>query len=87
MGLAIWLYLIVASAFAEDLGAAYSRALPFGRFVLFGAALQHWLLVERGTRRMLLIVLGAVIAFVALDTLLQFATGQDVFGRPTRPSA
>ena len=58
VGLAIWLYLIVVSALAEDPGAAYSRALPFGRFVLFGAALQHWLLVERRTRRMLLIVLA-----------------------------
>jgi O-antigen ligase len=81
VGLAIWLYLILASALAEDPAAAYSRALPFGRFVLFGAALQHWLLVERRTRHTLLVVLGAVLAFVALDTLLQFATGQDVFGQ------
>jgi O-antigen ligase len=80
VGLALWLYLIGASAFANDVGAAYSRALPFGRFVLFGAALQHWLLGERATRQTLLLVLGAVIAFVMLDTLLQFATGQDIFG-------
>jgi O-antigen ligase len=80
VGLALWLYLIGASAFANDVGAAYSRALPFGRFVLFGAALQHWLLSQRTTRQILLAVLGAVIAFVALDTLLQFATGQDIFG-------
>jgi O-antigen ligase len=81
VGLAIWLYLILASALAADPAAAYSRALPFGRFVLFGAALQQWLLVERGTRQILLMVLGGVIAFVALDTLLQFVTGADVFGR------
>ena len=79
-GLVLWLYLIAASAFANDVAAAYSRALPFGRFVLFGAALQHWLLVEPATRRTLLLVLGAVIAFVALDTLLQFATGRDILG-------
>jgi O-antigen ligase len=70
----------VASAFATDSAGAYSRALPFGRFILFGAALQHWLLVEPKTRRTLLLVLGAVLAFVALDTLLQFATGRDLFG-------
>ena len=80
VGLAIWLYLILASAFAADAAGAYSRALPFGRFVLFGAALQHWLLVERRTRRALLIALGAVIAFVLLDSLLQFATGHDILG-------
>ena len=81
VGLAIWAYLIPASALAEDPAAAYSRALPFGRFVLFGAALQHWLLLERRTRQTLLVVLGAVLAFVAFDALLQFATGQDVFGQ------
>jgi O-antigen ligase len=81
VGLAIWLYLVLVSALAADPAAAYSRALPFGRFVLFGAALQQWLLVERGTRRTLLIVLGAVVAFVVLDTLVQFATGADLFGR------
>jgi hypothetical protein len=63
VGLALWLYLVVVSAFANDVGGAYSRALPFGRFVLFGAALQHWLLVERATRRSLLLVLGGVLAF------------------------
>ncbi len=81
VGLAIWLYLILASAFAQDVAGAYSRALPFGRFVLFGAALQHWLLVDPRTRRALLIVLGAAIAFVLLDCLLQYATGRDILGR------
>ncbi len=80
-GLAVWLYLILASALAEDAAGAYSRALPFGRFILFGAALQHWLLVERGPRQAMLIALGAVIAFVVLDSLLQFATGQDILGQ------
>jgi O-antigen ligase len=80
IGLALWLYLVGASAFATDTAAAYSRALPFGRFILFGAALQHWLLVEPKTRRTLLLVLGAVLVFVALDTLLQFATGRDLLG-------
>jgi O-antigen ligase len=80
VGLALWLYLIAASALANDVEAAYSRALPFGRFVLFGAALQHWLLVEPATRRTLLLVLGGVVAFVCFDTLLQFATGRDLFG-------
>jgi O-antigen ligase len=80
-GLATWLYLILASGLAEDAAGAYSRALPFGRFVLFGAALQHWLLVERGPRQAMLIALGAVIAFVLLDCLLQFATGRDILGQ------
>ncbi len=80
VGLAIWLYLILASAFAADAAGAYSRALPFGRFVLFGAALQHWLLAEGRTRRALLTALGAVLAFVLLDSLLQFAIGRDIFG-------
>ena len=79
-GLAIWLYLVLASALAADATGAYSRALPFGRFVLFGAALQHWLLLERGTRRAMLIALGSVIAFVVIDSLFQYAHGRDILG-------
>jgi O-antigen ligase len=81
VGLVVWLYLVLVSALAADAAGAYSRSLPFGRFVLFGAALQHWLLVERGTRRAMLIALGAVIAFVALDSLLQFVRGEDLLGQ------
>jgi len=81
LGLGVWAYLIGVSLLAPEPEAALSRALPFGRFVLFAAALQHWLLGERGTQRALLAVLAAVVAFVALDTLLQFATGTDLLGR------
>jgi O-antigen ligase len=80
VALALWLYLALVSGFAADPGAAYSRALPFGRFVVFAAALQYWLLIEGATRRLLLWVLALVLAFVVLDSLLQFATGRDVLG-------
>jgi O-antigen ligase len=80
-GLAIWLYLVLVSGLAADAAGAYSRAMPFGRFVLFGAALQHWLLVERGTRRAMLIALAAVISVVVLDSLFQYVHGQDILGR------
>lgn len=81
-GLLIWAYLIAISAFvAEESWLSYERALPFGRFVVFAAALQHWLLVEPRVRRGFLWCLAGVVAFVAIDTLIQYAFGRDLLGR------
>lgn len=80
LALGLWLYLILTSPLSNDPGAALDRALPFVRFIVFAAALQHWLLPDPLVLRRFLQVLGAVVAFVALDSLFQFATGSDVFG-------
>lgn len=82
LALAIWVFLTLASPLSDDPGATLGRALPFVRFVLFAAALQHWLLPDPGVRRHFLLALGGVIAFVVLDSVLQFATGSDLFGLP-----
>jgi O-antigen ligase len=79
-GLGFWLYLLGQSAFAVEPGDAYGRALPFCRFVLFAAALQHWLLAEERQRWRFLISLALAVGFVALDCLYQYATGADLFG-------
>lgn len=82
LALGLWLYLILISPLSNDPGAALDRALPFVRFIVFAAALQHWLLIDPAVQRRFLQVLGAVVAFVVLDSLFQFATGFDVFGHP-----
>lgn len=79
--LVFWVYLLLMSAFAISPEDSFSRALPFLRFVLFAAALQHWLLVERAAVRTFLTVLAAAVGFVLLDCLYQYATGVDVFGK------
>ncbi|MDX1541552.1 MAG: hypothetical protein R3349_09135, partial [Geminicoccaceae bacterium] len=46
-GLLVWIYLMLNAAYvAGDVEAAISRAAPFGRFIVFAAALQFWLFVE-----------------------------------------
>ncbi len=79
--LIFWAYLLAASLLALDPDESFSRALPFLRFVLFAAALQHWLLVERAAVRTFLSTLAIAVGFVLLDCLYQYATGADIFGK------
>ena len=83
-GLVVWIYLMInAGLVADNTVAANTRAQPFGRFIVFGAALQFWLFLKAPVRRGFLIVLGVVIAFVVIDCLIQFFAGEDLFGRPS----
>lgn len=79
--LVFWGYLLLASAIAISPEDSYSRALPFLRFFLFAAALQHWLLVDETTRRRFLTSLALTVGFVLLDCLYQYVTGADIIGR------
>lgn len=80
VALVLWLYLVAASAFALDPGNAFGRAVPWVRYVLFAAAVQHWVLADRQRRHLMVWTAGIVLAFVAADTMVQFAFGVDVFG-------
>ncbi|NJO37630.1 MAG: O-antigen ligase family protein [Rhizobiales bacterium] len=79
--LVFWGYLLAISAVAISPEDSYGRALPFLRFVLFAAALQHWLLVDRVTLRRFLLSLALTVGFVLLDCLYQYVTGVDLIGR------
>ena len=82
VGFYVWLYLVLASFAAADMGAALGRAAPWVRFLVFAAALQHWILADDVWRKRLLVCTGAVLAFVAADTFFQFFFSYDVFGIP-----
>lgn len=81
VALVIWAYLIVISPFGLNANNSFERSLPLGRFVIFAAALQHWLLIDRVTQKRFFIGLAAVVGFVVIDTLIQFWTGRDLFGK------
>ncbi len=76
-----WLYLLLVSGLALSPPDSFSRAVPFIRFVLFAAALQHWLLIDRQHVRMLLTSLAVVVGFVAFDCLYQYVVGRDLFDK------
>ncbi|HEX6144488.1 MAG TPA: O-antigen ligase family protein [Geminicoccaceae bacterium] len=83
VGLTVWIWLMLGAWYvAADTTAANSRAAPFGRFVVFAAALQFWLFDDPVVRRTFLRVLGLVLAFVVLDCLVQYLSGEDLLGRP-----
>ena len=81
MALAFWAYLQWVSLFALSPEDSFGRALPFIRFLLFAAALQHWLLTEPRAVRIFLKSLACVVAFVLIDCLYQYQFGQDIFGK------
>lgn len=55
------------------------------RFIVFTAALQCWVLAPARARAWFLTGLLATTAYVAAQTLLQFATGHNLFGTPRAP--
>ena len=55
------------------------------RFLLFTAALQHQVLAAARARSWFLASLNLATAYVAAQTLLQFATGHNLFGAPRAP--
>ncbi|MGI9492197.1 MAG: hypothetical protein ACR2QF_07350, partial [Geminicoccaceae bacterium] len=73
--LVFWGYLLAISVFAIEPEDSFGRALPFIRFVLFAAALQHWLLTDRQRIKTFLTALAIAVGFVILDCLYQYVVG------------
>jgi O-antigen ligase len=80
--LGVWAYLLLRGLMPDAGEGALARALLWIRFIVFAAALQHWVLAAADVRRRFLAALGLVAAFVILDCLVQFATGASLFGTP-----
>ena len=79
----LWLYMLARSAFADMPHEALRRSAPFVRYFVFAAALSAWVMLHEKMRRAFLISLGATLAFIMADGLLQWVTGTDLFGRIT----
>jgi O-antigen ligase len=59
-----------------------AEAVAVGRFLIFAAALEYWVLHDSAVRRWLLGVVVAVAVWIAGQCLLQLATGYNLFGEP-----
>ena len=77
-----WGWLMVCSLPPLAAGGWFSfgEAVATGRFLLLVAALEFWLLRSPESRKWLMRVLTACAAYIAAQTLLQFATGRDLQG-------
>jgi O-antigen ligase len=84
-----WGWLVICSLPIPPLGPGGQHSLIEGvavlRFLIFAAALEHWVLHEQRHRRWLLGITAAAAAWIAIECLQQFITGYDVFGYPSSP--
>ena len=82
IALVLWLYMIILSFYAAvSVKASLSQAIPFGRFILFAASLQCWLLVSADYRRYMLYALTAALVLMTVNTLFVFLTGLSLLGK------
>ena len=78
-----WAWLVLCSALAGP--ASLLQALGVVRFLLLVAALEHWALRDPAVRRRVGWLLRGAALYLALQSLLQFATGRNLFGHPRGP--
>ena len=76
-GLAWWGWLVVCSA-----SGSVGQAVGAGRFLLLVAALEHWVLRDAGVRLWLARLVRWAAVYIAVQSLVQFATGRNLFGAP-----
>jgi len=86
IGLAWWGWLVVCSLPLPGLGLGGAgsavQAVLTVRYLLFVAALEHVVLRKPTRRRWLYYVIAAAAAYIAMQSMLQFLTGYNLFGDP-----
>ncbi len=84
IGLAWWAWLLLCTLLnlPEQPAANLVQAAAVLRFLVFVAALEQWTLADSQPRTWFFWSLAAATLYVALQTLLQFATGHNLFGDP-----
>lgn len=63
-----------------DMG--FGQAFVCLRFILFTAALQHWVLTSRESRRLAAWALSLSALWIGIESWQQFLTGHNIFGDP-----
>jgi O-antigen ligase len=81
-----WLWLVFCSLPVPGLGQggmhSLTEALVVLRYLVLMAALEHRVLRDPGPRRWMAGVVTACAAYIALQTLIQFSFGANLFGAP-----
>lgn len=83
IALAWWAWLVVCSVPAGAGPAVQAAGLI--RFLLLVAALEHWTLRDPAVRAWLARLLQWAALYIALQSLVQFATGRNLYGYPRGP--
>jgi len=81
-----WGWVVICSLPIPPLGPGGTHSLVEAiaviRFLIFAAALEHWVLRDPGARRWLFGIVAAAALWIAGQCLLQLATGNNLFGAP-----
>ncbi len=80
VGLAWWMWLVACSSLAGL--ASLGQAAGVLRFLLLVAALEHWVLRDAAARLWLARLLRWSALYIAVQSLVQFGTGRNLFGQP-----
>ncbi|HUA76666.1 MAG TPA: O-antigen ligase family protein [Acetobacteraceae bacterium] len=86
IGLAWWAWLVICSLpfapFANDGMRPLGEALATVRFLVFIAALEHFVLTAPAARRWLSRSLALAFLWIGVESLQQYFTGRNIFGHP-----
>lgn len=90
IALAWWAWLLLCSSrqgwanatWANATWDSAAQAAGVVRFLLLTAAMEHWVLAHAQTRLWLARILRLAAAYLAAQSLLQFATGRNLYGFP-----
>lgn len=83
VAIALYLYIVLRSFFAESPPMALGRAAPWLRYFLFAGAIAFWLYHVPNVRRYLPHTLSATVVFLVGDMLFQYWTGFDILSHTT----
>jgi O-antigen ligase len=86
IGLAWWVWLVICSLpfppFADGGMHPLGEAVATVRFLVFIAALEHFVLAQPAARRWLALSLAAAFLWIGGESLQQYITGHNIFGHP-----
>ncbi len=81
--LLLWAWFLVSSLSAfTSVSKALSVSFVFVRYILFFFACTNWLFTETKALKFAIKIITITVIIAALDTLLQFATGSSITGKP-----
>ncbi len=86
IGLAWWGWLVICSLpfppFGDGGLHSLGEAVASLRFLVFIAALEHFVLAQPAARRWLSLSLAAAFLWIGIESLQQYFTGHNIFGHP-----